>query len=287
MKSKRRISLRLIFGIALFAAGFITAIYPFVMSNFKAVQMNQEISAFEQYVEQVKESNNSSEKDLLNSLYNELTEYNKSLINNGQEISCSDDFEEFGVDIAKYGFEDNIIGVIDIPKLDQKLPLYLGASKKNMADGATVLGSTSAPIGGVSTNCVIAGHRGSVTGTKFRYINKLEPGDIFLICILEETLTYQVDNISIVEPHEGDTLLIEEGKDLCTLVTCTPYGINTHRMLVRGHRVENAKVATVRRITADAVQIEPVIVAPFVAAPMLLLLLIALLIPKPKKNRRT
>lgn len=241
MKSKRRISLRLIFGIALFAAGFITAIYPFVMSNFKAVQMNQEISAFEQYVEQVKESNNSSEKDLLNSLYNELTEYNKSLINNGQEISCSDDFEEFGVDIAKYGFEDNIIGVIDIPKLDQKLPLYLGASKKNMADGATVLGSTSAPIGGVSTNCVIAGHRGSVTGTKFRYINKLEPGDKVYIENPWKTLAYEVVSTVVSDPADVSQIVIRRNKDMITLFSCHPYPQNYQRYFVFCERVTESK----------------------------------------------
>ena len=102
----------------------------------------------------------------------------------------------------------------------------------------------------------------------------MEEGDTFLLRVLDEVLTYEVDQILIVEPHETDELLIVEGEDLCTLITCTPYGINSHRMLVRGHRIATEEVKAVRRVTADAVQIEPVIVAPFVAAPMLLILLI-------------
>ena len=107
-----------------------------------------------------------------------------------------------------------------------------------------------------------------------------------MLRVLDEVLTYEVDQILIVEPQETYALMIEEDKDLCTLVTCTPYGINTHRMLVRGHRVENVEEEKVIRVTADAIQIEPVIVAPAVAAPMLLVLLIGLMIPN-RKNRRT
>ena len=111
-------------------------------------------------------------------------------------------------------------------------------------------------------------------------------GDIFMLRILDEILTYEVDQILIVNPDETQSLLIEEGKDLCTLVTCTPYGINTHRLLVRGHRIENLASSRKIRITADAVQIEPLLIAPIVASPILLMLLIALMIPKkPKYNR--
>ena len=112
----------------------------------------------------------------------------------------------------------------------------------------------------------------------------MEVGDTFLLRVLDEILTYEVDQILIVEPQETKALMIEEGQDLCTLVTCTPYGINTHRMLVRGHRVDTVEKKVIR-VTADAIQIEPLMVAPVVAAPMLLLLLIVLLLPKPKKKK--
>jgi len=120
----------------------------------------------------------------------------------------------------------------------------------------------------------------------FTDIDKMVEGDIFFFRVLDEVLTYEVDQILIVEPHELQSLQIEEGKDLCTLVTCTPYGINSHRLLVRGHRVENPEEAQIIRVTSDAMQIEPMIVAPIAALPMLLVLLIGLLIPKRRKNRR-
>ena len=108
-------------------------------------------------------------------------------------------------------------------------------------------------------------------------------GDVFLLRVLDEVLTYEVDQIRIVEPYEVNDLLIEEGKDLVTLVTCTPYGINSHRLLVRGHRVENQEEQRTVRVTADAVQIEPRVVAPFLAMPLLLILLIMLFIPKKRR----
>ena len=116
------------------------------------------------------------------------------------------------------------------------------------------------------------------------YLDKMAEGDIFLLRVLDEVLTYEVDQIRIVEPHEVEDLLIEEGKDYCTLVTCTPYGINSHRMLVRGHRIDNIEEAKTVRVTADAIQIKPVLVAPFLAAPVLFVLLITLMVPKKKKK---
>ena len=118
----------------------------------------------------------------------------------------------------------------------------------------------------------------------FTNLDKLKEKDTFVLRILDEVLTYEVDQILIVEPNETDALQIIEGRDLCTLVTCTPYGINSHRLLVRGHRVENAVAAKIVRVTADAVQIEPILVAPIVASPILLVLLISLLFTKPKKR---
>ena len=166
------------------------------------------------------------------------------------------------------------------------LPLYHGTSEAVLQVAIGHLEWTSLPVGGEGSHCVVSGHRGLPSAKLFTDLDKMEIGDTFLLRVLDEVLTYEVDQILIVEPQETKALMIEEGEDLCTLVTCTPYGINTHRMLVRGHRIETEEVKAVRRVTADAVQIEPVIVAPLVAAPMLLILLIALLIPKPKKNRR-
>ena len=143
---------------------------------------------------------------------------------------------------------------------------------------------SSLPVGGESTHCVLSGHRGLPSAKLFTNLDKLQPGDTFILRVLDETLTYEVDQILIVEPQETGSLRIEEGKDYCTLVTCTPYGINTHRLLVRGHRVDNIEEANTVRVTADAIQIEPLIVAPIVAIPISLLLLFSLL-PKQSKKK--
>ena len=141
------------------------------------------------------------------------------------------------------------------------------------------------PVGGESTHCVLSGHRGLPSAKLFTDLDKLTLGDRFLIRTLDEILTYEVDQILIVLPYEVDALKIENGKDLCTLVTCTPYGVNSHRMLVRGHRVENQEETKAVRVTADAMQIEPMIVAPIVAVPMLLLLLIWVLVSSCKRKK--
>jgi sortase A len=132
---------------------------------------------------------------------------------------------------------------------------------------------------------VLSGHRGLPSARLFTDLDKLNVGDTFILHILDEVLTYEVDQILIVDPEEMDALEIDPEQDLCTLVTCTPYSINTHRLLVRGHRVENASSSNVR-VTADAIQIEPVIVAPALAVPILLLLLILLLVTTRKKKQK-
>ncbi len=177
-----------------------------------------------------------------------------------------------------------IMGYIEIPSIDCSLPIYHGTEESVLQIAIGHLEWSSLPVGGESTHCVLSGHRGLPSAKLFTNLDKLQAGDVFLLRVLDEVLTYEVDQILIVEPQEIAALQIAEGEDYCTLVTCTPYGINTHRLLVRGHRIENAPEARLVRVTADAVQIEPLLVAPIVALPMLLLLLILLLLPKRQKN---
>ena len=132
-------------------------------------------------------------------------------------------------------------------------------------------------MGGPDTHCVVSGHRGLPSAKLFTNLDQLEAGDLFLLHVLDETLAYEVDQIHIVEPEDTSLLEIEEGQDLCTLVTCTPYGINSHRLLVRGHRVETPDGFSAARVPGDAMQIEPLVTAPFLAVPVLLILLIWLL----------
>jgi sortase A len=172
---------------------------------------------------------------------------------------------------------NGIMGYIEIPSIRCTLPIYHGIDEAVLQVAIGHIDWTSLPTGGINTHTVLSGHRGLPTAKLFSDLNRLKEGDIFMIRVLDELFTYEVDRILIVEPDQVDALLIEEGKTLCTLVTCTPFGVNTHRMLVRGHRVENPKEALKVRITADAIQVEPLVVAPIVALPMLILILPMLL----------
>lgn len=168
---------------------------------------------------------------------------------------------------------DGIMGFIEIPTIGSKLSIYHGTEEAVLQVGIGHLEWSSLPVGGADTHCILSGHRGLPSARLFTDLDKLQIGDTFVLKILDEQLTYEVDQILIVLPHETDALLIEEGKDLCTLVTCTPYGVNSHRMLVRGHRVENAAQAVTHRVTADALRMEPLAVAAVLFFPILVLML--------------
>ena len=179
--------------------------------------------------------------------------------------------------------DTGIMGYIDIPKINVSLPIYHGTDEAILQIAIGHLSGTSLPVGGESTHCVVSGHRGLPSAKLFTDIDKLVAGDTWTMTILDYTVTYEVDQIRVVEPTDLSSLQIEEGKDYCSLVTCTPYGINTHRLLVRGHRVENA--AGEARVIADALQIESIYVAPFIAGPMILFLFIVLMISTSKRAR--
>lgn len=165
---------------------------------------------------------------------------------------------------------NGIMGYIDIPGINVMLPLYHTVEESILQTSIGHIEWTSLPTGGKSTHTVFSGHRGLPSAKLFSDLDQLNSGDLFMLRILDELMTYEVDQILVVEPHEVKPLQIEEGKDLCTLVTCTPYGVNSHRLLVRGHRVENPEEAATLRVVADAYQIEPLVVAPVVAVPILL-----------------
>lgn len=179
-----------------------------------------------------------------------------------------------------------IMSYIEIPAIGVFLPIYHGVEDTVLQIAVGHIEGSSLPVGGPSTHCVVSGHRGLPSAKLFTDLDKLTVGDVFLIRVLDEVLTYEVDEIHIVEPNDMSLLEIVEGQDLCTLVTCTPYGVNSHRLLVRGHRIENQESASSIRITADAMQIEPILVAPAVAAPMLLALLIWMLVSTPKYGNK-
>ena len=171
---------------------------------------------------------------------------------------------------------NGIMGYVSIQKLGVEIPVYHGISAEVLNIACGHLEGTSLPVGGESTHCVLSAHRGLPHAKLFTDLDKMELGDTFTLTVLNRTLTYQVDQIKVVRPDEIDDVQIIEGEDLCTLLTCTPYGINSHRLLVRGTRIENA--APVLYVTSNAYRIDSLVATPVVAAPILLILLIILMI---------
>ena len=201
--------------------------------------------------------------------------YNEKLAATGMR------FELKGEDLAEYNSllditGTGIMGYIDIPKIKIKLPIYHGVDDAVLQVAIGHLTGTSLPVGGETAHCVVSGHRGLPSARLFTDIDRLSEKDTFTITVLDKTLTYEVDRIRIVLPTELQDLQLEEGKDYVTLVTCTPYGVNTHRLLVRAHRIAN--LADDVRISADALKVDPLIVAPIIAASILAVLLIWLLL---------
>lgn len=259
-------------------AGLSLMLYPSFSDWWNSSRQTQVIT---HYAEAVANMDNEAYEGILESArqYNEslLTRFNSYLLEGDQKDRYHKELNFGG---------DGIMGYVEIPSIDVMLPIYHGTEETVLQVAIGHIDWSSLPTGGESTHCVISGHRGLPSAKLFTDLDKLGVGDVFMINVLNQVLTYQVDQVKIVEPHITEDLMIEPGQDYCTLVTCTPYGVNSHRMLVRGTRIENLEEVKVKRVTADAVQIEPIIVAPVLAAPMLLVLLIALMIPKPKKKRR-
>ena len=209
--------------------------------------------------------------------------YNKKLAESGILWNLDEEQQKEYEEQLNIG-TSGIMGYIDIPKINVMLPIYHGIDEAVLQVAIGHIPGTSLPVGGKGSHCVISGHRGLPSARLFTDIDKLVEGDTFTITVLNQTLTYEVDQIRTVEPTDLSDLQIEKGKDYLTLVTCTPYGINTHRLLVRGHRTKNANGDAA--VIADALQIEPVYIAPFLAVPILLLLVIGMFIMTGMKSRR-
>ena len=252
-------------------------LYPTVSDWWNSLHQSRAVAEYAEYVGNIK---NELYQQILDNAY----DYNDKLTkkSGNRFIMTEEELETYTnmLDITGTG----MIGYLNIPVLQTTLPIYHGTSDSVLSAGIGHLEGSSLPVGGKSTHCVLSGHRGLPSTKLLTNLDKLVVGDLFILHILDETLTYEVDQIRIVEPQDVGELAIIDGMDYCTLVTCTPYGINTHRLLVRGHRVANTEDASEVRITSDAIQIEPIAVMPFVAAPILLVLFIILLLKTRKKK---
>ena len=222
------------------------------------------------------------DKEQYESILRSAEEYNEKLARKGFMWKLSEEeekeyFKQLNVN------DTGIMGYISIPKANVELPIYHGTDEAVLQIAIGHIEGTSLPVGGENTHCVVSGHRGLPSARLFTDLDKMVVGDTWTMNILDQTLTYEVDQIRVVLPSDLSELQIEEGKDLCTLITCTPYGINTHRLLVRGHRIPNANGTA--DITADGIQIEPIYIAPVLAVPAIILLLILLLISTRRAKR--
>lgn len=263
--------------IAALLAGALLLLYPTVSDYWNSFHQSRAIAS---YAEQVADLGNNT----YDQIWAEARAYNETLDNSTSRFVMTE--EQRDIYEALLNVADNgVMGYIEIPRVKCNLPVYHGTDEAVLQVAIGHVQGSSLPVGGAGTHCVLSGHRGLPSAKLFSDLDQLTEGDVFLLRVLDETLTYEVDQIRTVLPSELDDLAIEEGKDYCTLVTCTPYGINSHRLLVRGHRVENQASASTIRVTADAMQIEPLLIAPLVAAPMLLVLLVMVLIPHPTKKK--
>lgn len=263
--------------IGIFIIGLSLLLYPTVSDYWNSFHQTRAIAA---YTDEVENLDDESYEKMLE----EAHAYNNTLTNSNNRFILTEEEEETYeslLDITGTG----IMGYIEIPSIRCSLPIYHGTDDAVLQIAAGHVPGSSLPVGGENTHCVLSGHRGLPSAKLFTDLDELTVGDIFVLHVLDEVLTYEVDQIHIVEPEDLDLLGIEEGQDLCTLVTCTPYGINTHRLLVRGHRIENLESASSARVPADAVQVDPVMVAPVVAAPVLLIVLVWVLVSSSKKKQ--
>lgn len=253
-------------------------LYPTVSDYWNSFHQSKVITEYAEHVAEMDESE-------YDEVIENAREYNKRL-NAGAysprlDEEAAKDYNS-QLDVAGTG----VMGYIEIPKINCTLAIYHGTSDAVLQIGVGHIEGTSLPVGGVGTHCVVSGHRGLPSAKLFTNLDQLEEGDIFMMRVLNETLTYEIDQVLIVLPHETEALNADPDKDYCTLVTCTPYAVNTHRLLVRGHRIENLRESKDIIVTSDAVQIDPMIVAPIVAVPILIILVVVVLSSTSAKRKR-
>ena len=257
--------------ILVFLTGLSLLLYPTVSNYWNSIHQSRAIN---DYSVSVKELNADEYKTILQ----DAMRYNENLVNYPKRFVFSKKDRQVYENLLNIT-GDGSMGYIKIPTISCELPIYHGVKDTVLQIAVGHIEGTSLPVGGESTHCVLSGHRGLPSAKLFSDLDQVNEGDLFMIYVLDEVLTYEIDQIRIVVPEKVDDLNIEKGKDLCTLVTCTPYGINTHRLLVRGHRVKNLEGMDFY-IGADAIQVDRTIVALALAVPILVFILGWILIPR-------
>ncbi len=254
-------SLSTVITIAIMVLGAGLLLYPSVSNYINQANSARVIYDYDQLAA------NASREDI-DAMLLQAQEYNTELYNTPGSFTDPDLVQGYDdlLDVTGTG----IMGYISIEKLGVNLPIYHGTAKEVLQVGVGHLEGSSLPVGGPSTHCVLSGHRGLPSSKLFTDLDKLEVGDRFVITVMDTKLVYEVDQIKVVLPDEIADLQVIEGMDYCTLLTCTPYGINTHRLLVRGVRVDDGGAIPSASAVNEALRVDPLIVAPVIAAPFLL-----------------
>lgn len=281
-KKKKGGSASTIILVAIFLVGMCILLYPSVSDFWNEKRQSQAIINYDEIIDKLSPEDYSE-------YFRKADEYNGKLkLISAPFLGHKSLADEYYSTLDING--NGMMGYITIEKIKVQLPVYHGTSDTVLNSAVGHVEGSSLPVGGKGTHSVLSAHRGLPSAKLFTNLDKLEPGDIFTIKILDRTITYQVDNILIVLPDKIDDLYVVPNKDYCTLVTCTPYGINSHRMLVRGTRIENIEEEKKVNVITEAYRIDPLIVTPAVAAPMLGILLIFLIVKsshdKKKKNKK-
>ena len=255
--------------ILMLLVGLCLLLYPSFANLWNSINATKAITNYDEAVIELEEADYTA-------YWNSAYEYNGLLNQRNDVFRLTDQMlERYNTELDVMG--SGVMTYVNIPKLNVNLPVYHGSDEAVLQVAVGHLEWSSLPVGGESTHCVVSGHRGLPSAKLFTELDKMEIGDTFTLKTLGETLTYQVDQILVVEPEEMWPLKVVEGLDLCTLVTCTPYGVNSHRLFVRGYRVDNAAVAVERRVTADALQMDTMLVAGVLVAPCVLLGVVTML----------
>lgn len=262
--------------ILVFLIGLSLMLYPTVSDYWNSFHQSRAIVNYQSVLDSMSVDDFTNEFETASEYNRKLLDIEYPLINYDRAAGYEDILNVSG---------NGIMGYISIPKIQVELPVYHGTSSAVLNVGVGHLQGTSLPVGGESTHSVLSAHRGLPSARLFTDLDEMVVGDTFTITVLNRVLTYEVDQIRIVEPVEVEELVVVEGEDYCTLMTCTPYGVNTHRMLVRGTRIETEEAPVAIHVPEDAVTVEPILIAPLIAVPLLLLLLIWLLVKYRKRKK--
>ena len=269
-----KIKMHTIVLIVLCVIGLSLLLYPTVSNYWNSRHATRVISHYAERVENM-------DREEFCEQWERAVAYNGELALRSNSFFLSDELKERYWSLLDVG-GDGIMGYIEIEKLGVALPIYHGTDDAVLQNAIGHLEWSSLPVGGEGSHCVVSGHRGLPNRKLFTDLDELRAGDRFVFHVLGQILTYEVDRIATVLPAETEDLRSSAGKDYCTLVTCTPYGINTHRLLVRGHRVEN-DVKSVS-VVAEAIEVDPFVVAPILAFPLLLALFLMVMLKKPERR---